>query len=130
MILETVVIEPFVFYDTKEQLKNAYFSLIGKERLEEWKKIEKEQIENNELIKRVHNFELNEFEKYVVVYYSMWKNRRSREKNLHYLEYISEIIGKDSWFISEYKLKLIWTYKMWMKEYYIEHVMENNKKII
>jgi hypothetical protein len=130
MILETVVIESFVYYDTKEQFKNAYFSLIGKERLEEWKMIEKEQIESGELLKRVHNFTLNEFAKYVVVYYSMWKNKKSREKNFYYLDKISKLIEKDSWFISEYKLKNITNYKMWMKEYYIEHVMENNKKII
>jgi hypothetical protein len=130
MILETVIIEPFVYYDTKEQMKNAYFSLIGKERLEDWKRIEKEQMKNDELLKRVHHFSLNEFEKYVVIYYSMWKNERSRVKNLQYLDRINQIIERDSWYINEYKVKLITNYKMWMKKYYIEHVMENNKKII
>jgi hypothetical protein len=128
MILEAFKIEPLMFYEDKEEFKKEYFKILGKENLNFFADCERKLIKFGSLIKRIHDFEINEYEKLVLVYYSIWKDDKSRLDNFYLINKLKKCLSINSWSINDYKTKEIgdYNYKNWVKRYYVNEVFRNN----
>jgi len=130
MILETVKIEPFVFYKETEKLKEDFYNIIGSEKIKELRELRDSLIKKGIIIKRTGDFSINEVGKIIFLYKTIWRSEEDRIKNQYTNKEINRLLKPQNWWIEEIKIeKMPGNYKNWIKDVIKSSIRSYKNKI-
>jgi len=130
MILETVKIEPFVFYKETEKLKEDFYNIIGSEKIKELRELRDSLIKKGIIIKRTGDFSINEVDKIIFLYKTIWRSEEDRIKNQYTNKEINRLLKPQNWWIEEIKIeKMPGNYKNWIKDVIKSSIRSYKNKI-